>query len=103
MASPTVTRKHTSTHQRTNKQQSLRISKASKEAIEGMAGSFEMPELLVLQGKETIDGRSRLAVRSLVYFASEYERNRCHAAASEFEITVHGHRLYGAEIVEYLD
>lgn len=92
-----------STEQNNKQRPAVRVSKASKKAIERMAGSFEMPELLVLSGKETIDGRSRLAVRSLVYFTTERERKRCHAAACEFEITVDGHRLYGCEVIEYLD
>ena len=65
--------------------------------------AIENPDVLMLAGSETIDGKAHEAVRSCVWFPSAEERSRCEDAASYFEVEQDGRTFYGAEMVYYLD
>ncbi len=61
------------------------------------------PDVLILSGDETIDGKAHEALHSFVYFPSANERASCKDAAAHFEIEQDGRTFYGAEMVYYLD
>jgi hypothetical protein len=61
------------------------------------------PDVIMLSGRETIDGEAHEAVCSIVYFSTAEERRLCEDATAYFEVEQNGRTFYGAEMVYYLD
>jgi hypothetical protein len=65
-------------------------------------GEITLPEIFLLSPSETIDGRCHEAVRSVVWFLTEKDRDRNPDVAATFEVKQYGRKFYGGEIVYYL-
>jgi hypothetical protein len=64
---------------------------------------IDPPEVISLHPAETDDGQEHEAVRNIVWFSTEAERDSNPDVAATFELTEHGRTFYGGEIIYYLD
>lgn len=84
-------RKHT-TSQRAqhSKQQSTRV------------GDIDGPEVVIIGAHESGDGRSHMALRNVLWFASKEERDMLDGDQF-FDRVIDGRKVFGAEYISYLD
>lgn len=62
-----------------------------------------LPETIILSSKETDDGQTHEALYNVVWFSSESERARNKDVAATFERELNGRKIFGGEVIYYLD
>jgi hypothetical protein len=62
----------------------------------------ELPELVSLDGRETLDGLPRIAIRNVVYFPTRKERDAFLQGGARWQVKVGNQVFFGTEHIVYL-